>query len=155
MTDDRKDGPADAQGVEPVAKPDMVMVPRENTEEMHEAFFRARDEYEQLKANRVFPRPALSSYVWDAMLAAAPVVQPLHTAPPPDQARREALESIAQRIDSLVDVSVYYSLQQTPRVLPNVPTLVEESLEGFRGIARYLRALASPAPAAAQKGDEP
>ncbi|RVT89271.1 hypothetical protein EOD42_25565 [Rhodovarius crocodyli] len=43
------------------------------TEAMSDAFFRARDDYAQLVAARVSPRPTLAKFTWDAMLAAAEV----------------------------------------------------------------------------------
>jgi len=50
-----------------------VVVPNAHNmpEQMEEAFFKAQDEYEQLKADKVFPRPSLPAYIYRAMLAAA------------------------------------------------------------------------------------
>ena len=40
------------------------------SEAQEAAFFKARDEYEQMKADRVFPRPTLPAYLWRAMCEA-------------------------------------------------------------------------------------
>jgi hypothetical protein len=45
-----------------------ALVPREATEEMESAFFKARDVLRSMD----FPRPTLPSYTWSAMIDAAP-----------------------------------------------------------------------------------
>ena len=45
-----------------------ALVPREATEEMESAFFKARD----ILRSTDFPRPTLPSYTWSAMIDAAP-----------------------------------------------------------------------------------
>jgi hypothetical protein len=45
-----------------------ALVPREATEEMESAFFKARD----ILRSMDFPRPTLPSYAWSAMIDAAP-----------------------------------------------------------------------------------
>ena len=49
-----------------------VLVPKQITDEMAQAFFDARDDYERLKANKVFPRPTQADYIYRAMIAASP-----------------------------------------------------------------------------------
>lgn len=44
---------------------------REPSEAMIDAFFQAREGYDKLKVDRVFPRPTLPDYVWRAMIDAA------------------------------------------------------------------------------------
>ncbi len=49
-----------------------VIVPLEATDEMREAFFKARDEYSQLKKDQIFPRPTLADFCFNGMLASRP-----------------------------------------------------------------------------------
>jgi hypothetical protein len=49
-----------------------VLVPKQITDEMAQAFFDARDDYERLKADKVFPRPTQADYIYRAMIAATP-----------------------------------------------------------------------------------
>jgi hypothetical protein len=55
-----------------MSETDYVLVPSELTDEMTTAFFDARDEYEVMKREKVFPRPTQSSFIYAATIAAAP-----------------------------------------------------------------------------------
>ena len=43
----------------------------EMTEAMHDAFFKAKDEYETLIKERISPRPSLPAFTWNAMREAS------------------------------------------------------------------------------------
>lgn len=54
---------------------------------------------------------------------------------------REALSDLAKRADSAADHVVHYSLMETPRKLPNMPTVVEISAGHIRDIAKDARSI--------------
>jgi hypothetical protein len=116
--------PADAQGVEPV----------ELIERLLNRAANAR-------------REGTATALGDALHfeEAAQALRALSTAPPPDQARREALEEAAK----VAEGEAYgFPLEH----------LTEHGVgyeRACKEIAAAIRAIASPAPAAAQKGDEP
>jgi hypothetical protein len=59
--------------------------------------------------------------------------------------RRDGLVEIADRLARSTESTVGYSLQETPRVLKNMPTLIEICMGHFKEIEGDLRQLVQPA----------